>query len=148
MMGRCSDLDNLFTKTYEDNASGKLSDERFMMLSKRYDDEQVALKKKISVLHAEIEAEAKHKQSAASFLWTVRKYTEITELTPNIVNELVEKVVVHQAQGTGKNRTQELEIHYNFVGVLNVPEVEELPNSIVIDTRQGVAVEYITRKTA
>jgi len=117
-----------------------------MMLSKRYDEEQLVLKKKIAALQAEIDADEKHKQSAASFLRTVRKYTDIQELTPVIVNELVEKIVVHQAQGVGKNRTQQLDIHYNFVGVLDVPEVAALPSSIMIDTRQGVAVEYITRK--
>ena len=72
----------------------------------------------------------------------------MTELTPLLVNELVEKIVVHQAHGTGKNRSQQLEIKYNFVGALEVPEVEEIPNSIMIDTRQGVAVEYITRQAA
>ena len=146
MIARCHELDALFTKTYEDNASGKLSDERFMMITKRYDDEQISLKKKISALQAEIDAEKRHKSSAANFLRTVRKYTEIKELTPTIVNELIEKIVVHQAQGTGKNKTQQLEIHYNFVGVLDMPQVMALPQSVTVDTRQGVAVEYITRK--
>ena len=148
MMGRCRELDELFTKTYEDNSSGKLSDERFMMLSKRYDDEQLALKKKIAALQAEIEAEVKHKQNAAIFLRTVKKYTDMTELNSVIVNEFVEKIVVHQAQSAAKNSTQQLEIHYNFVGVLDLPDIEEVPNSVIIDTRQGVAVEYITRKAA
>lgn len=146
MLARCHELDGLFTKTYEDNASGKLSDERFMMITKRYDDEQIALKKKISTLQAEIDAEKQHKNSAANFLRTVKKYTEIEELPPTIINELVEKIVVHQAQGTGKNKTQQLEIYYNFVGVLDMPEVLPLPQSVTVDTRQGVAVEYITRK--
>ncbi len=117
-----------------------------MMVTKRYDDEQLALKKKISATQAEIDAEEKHKHSAASFLRTVKRYTDIQELTPLILNELVEKIVVHQAQGVGKNRTQELEIHYNFIGKLDTPEVACLPQSITVDTRQGVAVEYITRK--
>lgn len=104
-------------------------------------------KKKISALQAEIDAEDKHKHSAATFLRTVKKYTDIQELTPLILNELVEKIVVHQAQGVGKNRTQKLEIHYNFIGVLDTPAVAALPHSVTIDTRQGVAVEYITRKT-
>lgn len=146
MIARCRELDALFTKTYEDNAGGKLSDERFMMITKRYDDEQIALKKKISTLQAEINAEKRHKSSAANFLRTVKKYTEIDELTPTIVNELIEKIVVHQAQGTGKNKTQQLEIYYNFVGVLDMPQVMALPQSVTVDTRQGVAVEYITRK--
>ncbi len=75
-----------------------------------------------------------------------KQYTDIQELTPLILNELVERIVVHQAQGLGKNRTQELEIHYNFIGTLDTPEVAALPQSVTIDTRQGVAVEYITRK--
>jgi site-specific DNA recombinase len=146
MIARCHELDALFTKTYEDNASSKLSDERFMMITKRYDDEQISLKKKISALQAEIDAEKRHKSSAANFLRTVRKYTEIEALTPTIVNELIQKIVVHQAQGTGRSKTQQLEIYYNFVGVLDVPQVMALPQSVTVDTRQGVAVEYITRK--
>ena len=117
-----------------------------MMITKRYDDEQLDLKKKISALRAEIDAEERHKHSAASFLRTVKRYTDIQELTPNILNELVEKIVVHHAQGLGKGRTQQLDIHYNFIGVLDTPEVACLPQSVSIDTRQGVAIEYITRK--
>ncbi|MCL2427430.1 MAG: DUF4368 domain-containing protein [Oscillospiraceae bacterium] len=148
MTGRCRELDNLFTKIYEDNASGKLSDERFMMLSKRYDDEHISLKKKIAIIQAELDADEKHKHTATTFLQTVRKYTGMSELNPHIVNELVEKIVIHHANGRGKSRTQQLDIHYNFVGVLDFPEVEEVPNSVTIDTRQGVAVEYITRNVA
>jgi len=148
LLARCRGIDELFSKTYEDNASGKLSDERYMMLTKRYDDEQVALKKKISVLQTEIDTANRQKHSAASFLRTVRKYTDIEELTPAILNEFVEKIVVYQAEGMGKHRKQQLEIHYNFVGDLDMPEVAALPPSVMIDTRQGVAVEYITRKIA
>ena len=68
MMARCRELDELFTKTYEDNTSGKLSDERFMMLSKRYDEEQLTLKKKIAALQAEIDADEKHKQRLSGAL--------------------------------------------------------------------------------
>jgi len=129
----------------EDNASGRLSDERFMMLTKRYDDEQLALKKKISALQTEIDEEKRQKHSASNFLRTVRRYTDIEELTPIVLSELLEKIIVHHAEGTGKNKKQRLEIHYNFVGDLRVPETPALPESVSIDTRQGVAVEYITR---
>lgn len=71
-------------------------------------------------------------------LRTVKKYSEIDELTPTIVNELIEKIVVHQAQGTGKNKTQQLEIYYNFVGILDMPQMLALPQSVTVDTRQGV----------
>jgi len=70
-----------------------------MMITKRYDDEQLTLKKKISALQAELDAEEKHRHSAASFLRTVKRYTDIDELPPIILNELVEKIVVHQVQG-------------------------------------------------
>lgn len=146
MLARSNELDMLFSKTYEDNASGKLSDERYMMITKRYDDEQLALKKKIFALQAEIDEEQRSKNNAATFLRTVKKYTSIEVLTPTILNELVEKIVVHQAQGVGKNRTQQLDIYYNFIGILDTPEVASLPCSVTLDTRQGVAVEYITRK--
>lgn len=145
-VARSKELDALFIKTYEDNASGKLSDERFMMMTKRYDDEQLALKKKISALQAEIDADKRSKNSASTFLRTVKKYTHIEALTPTILNELVEKIVVHQAKGVGKGRTQQLDIHYNFIGILDTPAVAALPSSVTLDTRQGVAVEYITRK--
>ncbi|WP_312614575.1 recombinase family protein [Oscillibacter sp.] len=145
-VARSKELDALFIKTYEDNASGKLSDERFMMMTKRYDDEQLALKKKISALQAEIDADKRSKNGASTFLRTVKKYTHIEALTPTILNELVEKIVVHQAEGVGKGRTQQLDIHYNFIGILDTPAVAALPSSVTLDTRQGVAVEYITRK--
>lgn len=146
MLARCRELNDLFTKTYEDNVTGKLSDERYMMITKRYDEEQLALKAKISAAQAEIDKEKKSKSSAASFLRTVRKYTEIEKLTPFILKELVEKIVVHQSVGVGTNRTQQLDIYYNFVGILDTPEVAAVPASITLDTRQGVAVEYLTRK--
>ena len=101
---------------------------------------------KISALQAELDAANKQKHSAANFLRTVRRYTDIEKPTPVILNELVEKIVVHQAHGTGKSKTRRLEIHYNFVGVPDMPEVAALPQSVMIDTRRGVAVEYITRK--
>lgn len=146
MLARCRDLNDLFTKTYEDNVSGKLSDERYMMITKRYDEEQLTLKAKISATQAEIDKEKKGKNSAASFLRTVRKYTEIEKLTPIVLKELVEKIVVHHSSGVGVNRSQQLDIYYNFVGILDTPEVAAVPASVILDTRQGVAVEYLTRK--
>lgn len=146
MLARSNELDALFSKTYENNASGKLSDERYMMITKRCDDEQLALKKKIAAVQAAIDEEQRSKDGAATFLRTVKKYTSIEKLTPTILNELVEKIVVHQAEGVGKGRTQQLDIYYNFIGILDTPEVAALPASVTLDTRQGVAVEYITRK--
>ena len=79
-------------------------------------------------------------------LLELRRMTAFLQLTPVIVNALVEKIVVHQVQGVGKNKMQRLDIYYNFVGVLDMPGIGALPQSVTVDTRQGVAVEYITRK--
>ena len=65
---------------------------------------------------------------------------EMKTLTPTILHELVERIDVYQTQGRGKNRTQRIVIHYNFIGVLDLPEVEEYPDNVVLDSRQGVAI--------
>ena len=80
------------------------------------------------------------------FLKAVRKFMEMKTLTPTILHELVERIDVYQTQGRGKNRTQRIVIHYNFIGVLDMPEVEEYPDNVVLDSRQGVAVEYLVGK--
>ena len=76
----------------------------------------------------------------------VRKFMEMKTLTPTILHELVERIDVYQTQGRGKNRTQRIVIHYNFIGVLDLPEVEEYPENVVLDSRQGVAIEYLVGK--
>ncbi len=68
---------------------------------------------------------------------------ETKTLTPTILHELVERIDVYQTQGRGKNRTQRIVIHYNFIGALDLPEVEEYPENVVLDSRQGVAIEYL-----
>ncbi|NBI77275.1 DUF4368 domain-containing protein [Anaerotruncus colihominis] len=80
------------------------------------------------------------------FLKAVRKFMEMKTLTPAILHELVERIDVYQTQGRGKNRTQRIVIHYNFIGVLDLPEVEEYPENVVLDSRQGVAIEYLVGK--
>ena len=91
------------------------------------DDEQLALKKKISALQTEIEAEEKHKHSAASFLRAVRKYTDIQELTPSILNEYIAKIVVHEADKKGNEREQTVDFYFNFIGKVDLPAEEPVP---------------------
>lgn len=80
------------------------------------------------------------------FLKAVRKFMEMKTLTPTILHELVERIGVYQTQGKGKNRTQRIATHYNFIGVLDLPEVAECPENVVLDSRQGVAIEYLVGK--
>lgn len=143
---RYSEVDMLFERTYEDNVSGKLSDERFLKLSQRYDEEQQSLKKEIAELESICDKEDSRVYSKNQFLKAVRKFMQMKTLTPTMLHELVERIDVYHIQGTGKNRTQRLVIHYKFVGVLDLPHSPVLPGNIVLNSRQGVEIEYLVGK--
>ena len=146
LIARNKEVDRLFERIYEDNVSGKLTDERFMKMSQRYDEEQQQLKKDIEELQRQCDRENDRAFCKEQFLKAVRKFMEMKTLTPTILHELVERIDVYQTQGRGKNRTQRIVIHYNFIGVLDLPEVEEYPENVVLDSRQGVAIEYLVGK--
>ena len=110
---RIAELDTIFKRLYEDTISGKLSDERFQKLSTDYEKEQHQLQDVAAALRDEIEAEEQKSANVERFLSVVERYTEISELTPCILHEFVEKIVVHAASDPkGKNRTQEIDIYY------------------------------------
>ena len=140
---RNSEIDRLFERIYEDNVNGKLSDERFMKMSQRYDEEQQQVKKDISMLQEQYSRAENLSFCKSQFIKAVRKFMEMKTLTPTILHELVERIDVYHIQGKGKDRTQRIVIHYNFIGVLELPESEELPDNIILNSRQGVAIEYL-----
>ena len=111
---RVAELDKLFTRLYEDNVSGKISDERFEMMSKGYEDEQAELKIKISELSSVIEVKEQKSADTSQFLEIVRKYTEITELSPEIMHVLIERIVVHAPDKSSGHRVQQIDIYYRF----------------------------------
>lgn len=123
---RISDLDGLFRKIYEDNYSGKLSDERFVMMSNGYDAEQKDLKSKEIALQSALEEQNTKSQNTEKFLAIVKKYTDIQEITPVLLHELIEKIVVHEADKSTGERLQQVDIHYNFVGVISQEHEKEL----------------------
>ena len=88
-------MDRLFTRLYEDNVSGKISDERFAMMSAGYEDEQKKLRVTVAELNAFIESAEQKSADVTAFIKVVQKYEHITELTPEIMHELIEKIVVH-----------------------------------------------------
>ena len=111
---RVAELDKLFTRLYEDNVSGKISDERFEMMYKGYEDERAELKVKISELSSIIEEKEQKSADTSQFLEIVRKYTEITVLTPEIMHELIERIVVHAPDKSSGHRVQQIDIYYRF----------------------------------
>ena len=88
----------LFERLYEDNVSGKISDERFSRMSRRYEDEQKELTEKIKQLRSEIEKQSSRTMTTDMFISLVRKYTRAKKLTPRMLNELVEKIEVFNAE--------------------------------------------------
>ena len=118
---RIIEIDNLFRHIYEDNISGKLTDDRFRNLSFNYDKEQQELKIKIEQLSNEIENKEKKETDLTQFISNVKKYTEIDKLTPEILNELIEKIVIHQTQKINGKKVQEIDIYYRGVGIISFP---------------------------
>ena len=140
---RHNELDGLFERIYEDNLAGKLSDERFAKMSQRYEAEQAELSEKIKQLRHEIEKLSSSSVSTDLFLSTVRKYTRAKKLTPRMLNELINRIEVHQAEKINGEWVQRLTIHYNCIGALFIPDTEPLPvPNVTVNTRRGVYVTY------
>ena len=118
---RIIEIDNLFMHIYEDNVSGKISDDRFRNLSFNYDKEQQELKNKIEQLSKDIENTEKKDTDITQFISNVKKYTEITELSSEILNELIEKIVIHQQEKVNGKKVQEIDIYYRGVGIISFP---------------------------
>ena len=118
---RVIEIDNLFMHIYEDNISGKITDERFRNLSFNYDKEQKELKIKIEQLSKDIENTEKKDTDITKFISNVKKYTELTKLSPEILNELVEKIIIHQKEKVNGKKVQEIDIYYRGVGIISFP---------------------------
>ena len=143
LLARDEELDGLFERIYEDNVSGKLSDDRFAKMSRRYEDEQKDLSEKIKKLRSEIEKQSSRSMTTDMFIGLVRKYTRARKLTPRMLNELIEKIEVFNAEKIDGVWEQRLRIHYNCVGTIEIPTVLPLPiPEVSVNTRKGVVVNY------
>ena len=121
---RTDELTRLIRKLYEDNVSGRLSDTLFEQMLRDFEAELSDLTEIVSQDQQELERISRETINAEKFLSLVRKYTDFSELTPAMINEFVEKILVHQAQGKGASRIQEIEIFFNFVGKVDIPHKE------------------------
>ena len=124
---RCAELDNLIQSLYESNFAGKISDKRFKMMSEKYEQEQAELEQTIAQTEREISAFQTDSANVDSFIALAKKYTDYTELTTPMLNEFVEKILVHEAQKVDGERVQEVEIYLNYIGKMVLPEVELTP---------------------
>jgi len=122
---RTEEIDRLFKRIYEDGISGRLSEERYEKLSADYEAEQKDLRDRIADLQTELTAEEQQAEDTGQFLATVRKYTDIRELTPTILNEFISKIIIHAPDKSSGKRKQKVEIVNNGVGILNIPELTD-----------------------
>ena len=127
---RYDELDVLYKRLYESYAVGKISEEKFDMLSKGYEQEQKDLKVAIEEAEKAVSEFEKDSVSIDSFLALAKKYTDFTELTTPMLNEFVEKILVHAPDRSTGERTQEVEIYLNFIGNIEVPAPEPTPEEL------------------
>ena len=123
---RTVEIERLFRKIYEDNANGKITDEQFYRLSEGYETELADAKTEIDTLTGEVKDTDTAVTNVEKLIAVTRRYTRIDKLTPEILNALVDKIVVQEAEKKDGKRTQSIDIYYSYVGIVNIPTAEEM----------------------
>ena len=118
-------LDLIFKRTYEDMATGRITDAKFDLLSSEYEKEQAEVKRRIAELEDMIENGEEELKDLKQFLANVRKYTDPEELTAEMLNDLVDKILVHAPDKSSGHRKQKIEIYYNAVGIIDLPTAKK-----------------------
>ena len=117
---RCDELNRILCKLYEDNALGKIPDSRYELMTAEYETEQAEIRKTLPALTAQLDELKRGADSSAKFINVIRKYTDVEKLDAAILNELIDKIVVHHKEKSDDGRTyQQIEIFYRFVGKLD-----------------------------
>ena len=122
---RIQELDTLIKNLYEGNVLGKIPDRHFNRMMKEYDDEQQELEEKVSEMEQELGENEDSARNGDRFVRLVKKYQSFDEITPRMLNEFIDKIMVHEAVGKGTGRTQQIDIYFNFIGQFAVPFSEE-----------------------
>lgn len=120
---RLAELDRLFIRIYEDNVSGRITDERFSLMSKTYEDEQAQLKVDIHRIRQEIEVQERQIEDLEKFIQRVHKYEDLQEMTPYALRELVKGIYIEAPDKSSGNRRQGVRISYDLVGFVPVEEL-------------------------
>ncbi len=113
---RIKELDGIIKRLYEDNITGKLSDERFKIFSMDYESEQHSLREEVASLKQQLEDTKSTDINISSFLNAAKRYTDFDELTPSMLHDLIEKIIVHEGDKSSGHREQRIEIYYTFIG--------------------------------
>ena len=120
---RCDELDRIICKLYEDNALGKIPDSRYTLMMNGYEDEQAELKKSLVPLREQLDVYQSAADSTERFIKVIQQYTTVEKLDAAILNELIDKIVVHHKEQAEDGRVyQQIEIFYRFVGKLDLSD--------------------------
>lgn len=123
---RIAELDNFIKKLYEGNASGKIPDRQFEKLMAQYDTEQQELEARVAEIEAKISELRQEEESGEMFVRLVKRYRDFTEITQTMLNEFIDKIVIFEATGGRTvNRSQRIDIYFNFIGQFVVEDTEE-----------------------
>ena len=123
---RIAELDNFIKKLYEGNASGKIPDRQFEKLMAQYDTEQQELEARVAEIEAKISELRQEEESGEMFVRLVKRYRDFTEITQTMLNEFIDKIVVYEATGgRTANRTQRIDLYFNFIGQFVVEDTED-----------------------
>lgn len=120
---RLDELDRLFLRLYEDNITGRISDERFATMSRAYEGEQAKLKEETQILRQEIEVQEQQIDNLDQFIRRVSRYTELNELTPYALHELVKAIYIEAPDKSSGKRRQGIRIVYDLVGFIPLEEL-------------------------
>ena len=148
LIARDKELDRIFERLYEDNLSGKITDERFQRMSVSYDNEQKDLHERLTSLNNILEELTSKTITTERFVEAVRKYTRVKKLTARMVTELIEHIEVHPTEKIDGVKTQKLVIYYNCIGSVEIPDEIPIPDAdIRVETRKGVEMTYLSSDT-
>ena len=116
------EIERIIVKLYEEKVCGSMPEERFELLAKNYETEQAELKDKAVKLRTSLQTAEETANSIAKFITLVRSYTEVAELTPEILNSFIDKIYIGRPERIDGQRVQEVKIIYKLVGAVNIPQ--------------------------
>ena len=130
---RIKALDKIIQSLYEDKVAGKISEERYAKMSDTYETEQATLTERVKNLKTEIDKSKERKDRIRDFMRLVDKYSDIKELTPEIIRSFVDRIIVHEKRKENGHYRQEIEIVYNFIGAVEFPDFVNVDEDYGLD---------------
>lgn len=121
---RIAEINRIIQKLYEDNVSGRITDERFDLLSKTYETEQAELRNKEKLLNESVRNVEREEENLSRFIRLVKRYIDVEELTPEIINAFIDRIEIGKKEKVFDRKMQDITIVYNFVGAIDLPQYE------------------------